>query len=232
MPQNRTKLYGGLVWILSGCALLTYGILGLTQTDMPGAEQLVALVQQADGTYLYLAAFVTILLEGLYFIGSFFPGSSLIILLAILAQTADNGQFLLLILTIFIGWTLAGALNIFGATYFSHLLQIQTTTNKTLRQDAELTWFPAFRSNTEVAQIAEGHSKRSVFLGSTIIKLYASAGVAVYALVLPFIIDIQELSNEEGFWGLGIIALVNFTIGGKKIYDALHKDPIEPINPQ
>jgi hypothetical protein len=219
MTQNKTKLYAGLVWILSGTALLIYGILGLTQTDMLGAEQLITFVNSADGIYLYLAAFISILLEGLYFIGSFFPGSSIVLLLAILAQTGGSLQFLLVIMTVFLGWTLAGVLNIFGATYFSHLFKIKTTTTDVIKQDAEITWFPAFRSNSEVAQITEGHSMRKVFLSSTLIKLYASAGVAVYALVLPFIINIQELSNEEGFIGLGIIALINFVVGGMKIYE-------------
>lgn len=217
MQQNPAKFYGGIVWLISGCALLIYGILGLTQPDMLGAEQLISFIQSADGVFLYFAVFTAILLEGLYFIGSFFPGTSIVLLLAILAQAGGSVEFLLVITIVFLGWALAGALNIIAATYFSHWLQTERATNATLQQDAEITWFPAFRSNAEVAQITEGHTMRKVFLSSTLIKLYACVGLIVYSLVLPMIIDIQNLSNEEGFIGLGIMALINFTIGGKKI---------------
>jgi len=121
MPKNKTKLYGAFVWILAGIALLSYGILGLTQTNIPGVEQLVAFVNGAQGGYLYAAAFVAIFLEGLYFIGSFFPGSSLVLLIAIVAQAGGLQQFLLIIGTIFIGWVIAGIVNIFGAKYFSNI---------------------------------------------------------------------------------------------------------------
>jgi len=217
MQQNPAKFYGGIVWLISGCALLIYGILGLTQPDMLGAEQLISFIQSADGVFLYFAVFTAILLEGLYFIGSFFPGTSIVLLLAILAQAGGSVEFLLVITIVFLGWALAGILNIIAAAYFSHWLQTEQATNATLQQDAEITWFPAFRSNAEVAQITEGHTMRKVFLSSTLIKLYACAGLIVYSLVLPMIIDIQNLSNEEGFIGLGIMALINFAVGGKKI---------------
>ena len=217
MQQNPAKFYGGIVWLISGCALLIYGILGLTQPDMLGAEQLISFIQSADGVFLYFAVFTAILLEGLYFIGSFFPGTSIVLLLAILAQAGGSVEFFLVIAIVFLGWALAGVFNIIAATYFSHWLQTKRATTATLQQDAEITWFPAFRSNAEVAQITEGHTMRKVFLSSTLIKLYACAGLIVYSLVLPMIIDIQNLSNEEGFIGLGIMALINFAVGGKKI---------------
>jgi hypothetical protein len=219
MQQNPAKFYGGIVWLVSGCALLIYGILGLTQPDMLGAEQLISFIQSAEGIYLYSAVFTAILLEGLYFIGSFFPGTSIVLLLSILAQSGGSIEFMFVIMLVFLGWTLAGAINILCAAYFSHLLKTHTPSTSPLQQDAEITWFPAFRSNAEVAQVTEGHKKSKVFLSSTLIKLYASAGLIVYSLVLPMIIDIQNLSNEEGFFGLGIIALINFTIGTKKILE-------------
>jgi len=121
---------------------------------------------------------------------------------------------------------MAGVVNIVGAKYLSHIFKLKTTTLEPMVNDAEITWFPAFRSNTEVAQITEGHSMRRVFFSSTKIKLYASAGAAVYALVIPFLIDIQALKNDEGFLGLGAIALINFIIGGKKIYDHTKQKPL------
>jgi len=76
-----------------------------------------------------------------------------------------------------------------------------------------------------VAQVTEGHSLRKVFISSTIIKFYASVGAAVYAILIPFIIDIQELENDQGFWGLAVIALINFVIGATKIYE-YYKNPV------
>ena len=93
--MKKNKIYGGIVWLMSGFALLTYGILGLTQTNIPGVEELVSFVNSANGIYLYLAAFISIFLEGLYFIGSFFPGTSFIILISIVAQTGGYLQFAL-----------------------------------------------------------------------------------------------------------------------------------------
>ena len=72
MQQDRSVIYGSVVWILSGLALISYACIGLTQTNIPGVEQLVDFVQSAEGNYIFLAAFIAILIEGLYFIGSVF----------------------------------------------------------------------------------------------------------------------------------------------------------------
>ena len=223
MKQNRAKLYGAFVWILAGAALLMYGILGLTQTNVPGVEQLVALVNNAQGNYIYLAAFVAIFFEGLYFIGSFFPGTSLVLLIAIVGQIGGLEQFMYIIATVFVGWVLAGAVNVLGAKYLSKTFKPSEQTLEKLEQNAEITWFPAFRANTEVAQVTEGHSMKKVFISSTIIKVYVSVGLAVYATIIPFFIDIQNVENDEGFWGLAVIALINFGIGGSKIYEYYKK---------
>lgn len=220
--MQKNKIYGGIVWLISGAALLLYGILGLTQTNIPGVEELISFVNSANGAYLYLGAFISIFIEGLYFIGSFFPGTSFVLLISIVAQTGGYLQFGLIMTTIFIGWTLAGITNILLAKYFSRPFNL-TANQEALENNAELTWFPAFRSNTEVAQITEGHSARKVFFSTTKIKLYASLGAAVYAMIIPLFIDLQALKNEDGFWGLAIIAGVNFVIGASKIYQANKK---------
>ena len=221
--MQKSKIYGGIVWLLSGVALLLYGIMGLTQSNVPGVEELVAFVNSANGFYLYLGAFISIFLEGLYFIGSFFPGTSFVLLISIVAQTGGTLQFLLIMGTIFVGWTLAGLTNIVLAKHFSGFIQKRPENNEKMENNAELTWFPAFRSNTEVAQITEGHSVRKVFLSSTKIKLFATVGAAVYAFIIPLFIDIQNMKNEDGFLGLAIIAGINFVIGGSKIYQELKK---------
>lgn len=223
MQKCSNKIYGGLVWIVSGLALLSYGILGLIQADIPGVQDIIAFVNSAEGMYLLVAAFVTIFIEGLYFLGSFFPGTSLVLLITILAQSGGYFTFAISIITVFIGWTLAGAVNILGARYFSSLVTITKLKAATLEQNAEITWFPAFRSNTEVAQVAEGHQPLQVFLSSTLIKLYASVGLGIYALVIPLFIDLQAVNNKQGFIGLAVLSFVNIGVGIYKIREANKK---------
>lgn len=218
MQKSGAKLHSGLVWIFSGCLLLAYGILGLTNTNVPGAEELVAFANSAEGNYLYLAAFVSVFIEGIYVLGSFFPGSSLVLLIAVISQAGGTGQFLGIIGTVYVGWLLAGLVNVFGAKYFFRTLHIDTNYLTKIEDNTELTWFPAFRANTEVAQIIEGHKISEVLLSSWRVKTYACVGAAAYALVIPFLIDIQNVSNKEGFLSLGIIAFINFNVGGYKIY--------------
>ncbi|MCK5354270.1 MAG: hypothetical protein KAJ63_04080 [Methyloprofundus sp.] len=181
-------------------------------------EELVAFINSAHGNWLYLAAFMAIFIEGLYIVGSFFPGSTMVLLIAILAQTGGIVQFSGVILTIYIGWLLAGLVNVFGAKYFAKTIHIDTHTLDKIIDNTGTTWFPAFRANTEVAQITEGHSVTEVLKSSLRVKTYASLGAAVYALIIPLILDIQNRTNEEGFWSLSIIAGISFAVGGYKIH--------------
>ncbi|MCA9354314.1 MAG: hypothetical protein KC877_02215 [Candidatus Kaiserbacteria bacterium] len=217
MKSNKDKLYSALVWIISGTALITYGALGLTKTNIPGVEQLVALISNAEGSFLFIAAFLAILVEGLYVIGSFFPGSTLVLFIAIFAQVGGAWQFAGTILMIYLGWLLAGIVNILGARYFSRSFLDKIEDLKPIEDNTGLTWFPAFRANTEVAQITEGHSMSSVFWSTWRVKTIASLGAAVYAFIVPMFIDFQDISNEEGFWSLSVIAMINFAVGGYKL---------------
>lgn len=215
--QNTASLYGGIVWLLAGAALLTYGGIGLTNTDVPGVADLVAFIHSAEGGYLYAAAFLSVFIEGLYFLGSFFPGTTLVLLIAIAAQTGGIEMFVGIMGTIYVGWLLAGICNIVLAKYFSRTLHLSPPQPEELDDNAGLTWFPAFRANTEVAQITEGHSVLSVLRSSIRVKTYTIIGASFYAFLIPFIVDLQNVDNEEGFWSLGIIALINFAVGGYKL---------------
>ena len=226
MRSYHSKLYGGLVWIFSGCLLLAYGALGLTGHDIPGAEDLVAFINAAQGPWLYLAAFVSIFIEGLYLLGSFFPGSSLVLLIAVVAQAGGPVQFLGIIFTIYIGWLLAGLVNVFGAKYFFKTLHIDVDSLDKIEDNTGTTWFPAFRANTEVAQVTEGHKLSEVLWSTFRVKSYACVGAAVYALIIPFLIDIQNVDNEEGFKSLAVIALISFAVGGYKLYEHKKHLPI------
>jgi hypothetical protein len=221
----NSKLYSGIVWIVSGLALLTYGTLGLTQTNIPGVENLVAFINSATGNYLYLAAFLAIFLEGMYVVGSVIPGTTFVLIVTILAQTGGIFKFLSIIFTIYIGWLLAGVFNVVFAKFLSSHLTL-TKQGDVPKETAEVTWFPAFRANTEVSQITEGYKPSTVLWSSFKIKSYASAGLILYSLVIPFFVDFGEMKNEEGFMGLAIIALINFGVGGHKIYQHRQQKPL------
>ncbi|MCB9814844.1 hypothetical protein H6784_05560 [Candidatus Nomurabacteria bacterium] len=212
------KLSSGFVWILSGLALLTYGFLGLTHHNVPGVEEFLTFVNSASSWHLYTAVFIAIFFEGLYFIGSFFPGTSFVLLITIISQSGGITHFLTTILTIFIGWSLAGIINVFGAKYFYKKFGFHSEILIKLDDQATTTWFPTFRANTEVALITEGHKPKEVIMSSLRVKMYACLGVIIYTLLIPVFIDIQQLKNEEGFGALGLIALISFTVGGIKIY--------------
>ena len=93
MPLSSTKR-AGTVWILSGSFLLIYSILGLLDIKIPGAEDLVAFMSRTSGWYVFAAAFTAILFEGLYLIGNFIPGSTLVLVTAILASSGGSLVFL------------------------------------------------------------------------------------------------------------------------------------------
>jgi len=218
---DKSTVHSGLVWILSGSALALYGFLGLMQVKVPGVEDAVAFFSSVDGVYLWLAACTAIFFEGLYFFGSFFPGTTLVVVIAILSQVGGLFVFLGTIASIFIGWCLAGVVNIVIARVY-HITVIQTPHNDghEVRDRMWTTWFPIFRANYEVSQIAEGGKPYEVFLSSVRVKFLVSLMLLGYTLVLPLFIDIHTLSNEEGFLSLAVIAGISFVVGIVKIKNA------------
>jgi hypothetical protein len=212
--RARTSLYSAAVWMLAGSSLLAYYVLGTSNTAIPGVEELVSYLSSVEGTYIYIAAFFAILIEGLYFVGSFFPGSTLVVLLALLSQYSGMTVFIGTVISIFIGWCLAGAINILATRlYVSRVSLPQESLNYEVRDRLWTTWFPAFRANYEVAQVVEGGSLMKVFLSSVRVKFFASVSIAVYALVIPFFVDLQDISNKEGYLSVLVVALISFIVG-------------------
>lgn len=216
--KQTTQIRSGLVWILSGLVLSAYGITGLLNQQIPGIEELVAFINAATGPWLYLAAFLAIFIEGLYVVGSVFPGTTLVLIMAILVQTTGSLTFLSIIATMYIGWLFAGVCNVFIARIFAK--KLAQTKPPIVKEDelAGITWFPAFRANMEVSQALEGHSIKTVLVSSLKIKSLATLGLIGYALVIPLLIDITQVSNEEGFMSISVFALINFGVGGYKIH--------------
>lgn len=215
---DRNKLYAGIVWILSALALAIYNIFLLTNTSVPGMEELVSFLVTIDTKYIYLAALISVFIEGLYFIGSFFPGASLILVLAVISQA--NSPITLLVTTalIFIGWSLAGIINIYSAkAYRSRIIKLQHSEDYEVKDRIWTTWFPAFRASYEVAQVTEGGKPIKVFISSLKVRFWASLFVGALALIIPFFIDIQEVSNEEGLMAIVVIIIINLWVGISKI---------------
>jgi hypothetical protein len=220
--KNNAGLYSALVWILAGVALVIYCILGLLNTTIPGFEELVTFLSEVEADHIYAVAFISIFIEGLYFVGSFFPGATLVVIVAILSQLSGTTVFIGTILSIFIGWCLVGAVNIFLAkTCFLKMTRIQEHTEYEVKDRLWTTWYPAFRANYEVAQITEGGNPMKVFLSSVRVKFWASIAAAMYVLIIPFFIDIEQVSNEEGFLSVAIIAVISFAVGFLKIREHL-----------
>lgn len=216
--QNKAQFYSALVWILAGVSLVIYSVLGLSNTAIPGVEQLVGSLSSVEGSYIFVAAFLAVFIEGLYFIGSFFPGTTLIIIITILSQVSGPAVFVGTIATIFVGWCLASVVNIFLAKTYQHkIAHLQEDTAYVVEDRLLTTWFPAFRANYEVAQIAEGGNALKVFLSSVRVKFFASLAAAIGLMVVPFFIDIHAISNEEGFTTVVVVALISFTVGAIKL---------------
>jgi hypothetical protein len=218
-PASETSRYGALVWIISGVALSVYGFLGFLHLGIPGVEELVTFLEKASGFYIYLAAFLAIFLEGLYFFGNFFPGSTIILILTILSQAGGPLVFIGTIATIFLGWCTAGVVNIIMARIYKTKMLTPTEHEVgAVRDNLLTTWFPAVRANYEVAQITEGGNPWHVLLSSIRVKFYASLVMLTGAFVLPYIIDIRSVDNQEGFLSIGLVALVFFAVGFYKLY--------------
>lgn len=216
--RNKAEFYSAIVWILAGASLVIYCLLGVYNTEIPGVEELVVFLSSVEGKYIYTAAFLSILIEGLYFVGSFFPGSTLVVIVAILSQLSGITVFLGTILSIFIGWCVAGALNIyFAKTYLQRFSHLQENKEYQVKDRPWTTWFPSFRANYEVAQITEGGNPVKVFFSSVRVKFWASIAAGIYVLIIPFFMDIKEVSNEEGFISVAVIALVSFVVGFVKL---------------
>ncbi len=216
--NSKRELNSAIVWIVAGAALVAYGIIGLFNVAIPGVEELVVAISSVDGTYILLAAFLAVFIEGLYVIGSFFPGSTLVVLLAILSQLAGPWMFAATIVTIFIGWCLAGAVNILLArSYRSRIALLSGESEYKIQDRFWTTWFPTFRANYEVAQVIDGGDPLKVFYSSVRVKLWASGVMALAALSIPLFIDVNELSNEEGFASLLVVAIISFVVGGMKL---------------
>jgi hypothetical protein len=210
--------YTALVWIVSALSLYTYCAMGFLNARIPGVEELVGFLSTADEKHVYLAGFLSVFIEGLYFVGSFFPGTTLIIVISILSQITGYAVFAGTILMIFIGWCLAGLVNIVIAKmYHLKIAKREEDVAFEVKDRLWTTWFPAFRANYEVAQISDGGNPIRVFISSVRVKFLVVLAIAGGALILPLFIDIHSVNNEEGFASVAVVATISLIVGIVKI---------------
>ncbi len=218
LNKNKNNLYSGLVWIVSSLALIAYGLLIYFNSSVPGMEELMNFLTSLDAKYIYIGAFVSVVIEGLYFVGSFFPGASLLIILAILSQSAGWTVFITTLLLVFIGWTIAGAINIFIAkTYRSKIMKLSHIEEYEVRDHVWTTWFPAFRSSHEVAQVAEGGHVGKVFISSLRVRFWATLFLGALALIVPLFFNIKNASDKDSYISITIVAAISMMVGIAKV---------------
>ncbi len=222
--KNQSYKYSGIVWLAAGVSLCVYGGMGLFGYKVPGVEELVTWLYEVEGHWIILAAFISILIEGLYFVGSFFPGATLVVLISVLSQLQSWTMFALTISAIFIGWVLAGVINILFTSAYCKLVKKSVDQNFEISDRTWVTWFPSFRANFEVAQIVSGGEPLKVFWSSVRVKIWGSLVAAMHVATLPFFIDVTAMSNEEGFLSVFIVALIMLTVGVVQIRKAKTTD--------
>lgn len=221
-PEKRSSL----VWLFSAGVLITYATLGLFGVGIPGVEELVSWLSTAKSWQFYVGGFLAILIEGLYVVGNFFPGTTLVLLLAMLSGIGGSvWQFWLTIGAIFLGWCLAGLINILVAHFSLARLPAGDQPEFKVKDNLWLTWYPAFRANYEVAQIAAGGNLWQVLMSALRVRFLASLGAAGVAWLLIQLIDLEEIDNEEGFMSVLAVAVVMVVVG---VYHWRQAKPTDP----
>ena len=216
--KDKNGLYAGIVWIISALALAVYGIMLLFNSQIPGIKEIVNFLSNIDDAYIYLTAFAIIFIEGLYFIGSFFPGASLVLILAIISGASGYVVFCATLFLIFLGWSIAGAVNIFLAKMYRHkIIKLQHSENFNIKDRVWTTWFPAFRSSYEVAQVIEGGRPLKIFISSLRVRFWATMFVGSLALLVPLVFNVHNLSNRESFVTIFIVFCISLFVGVRKI---------------
>ena len=217
---HRHILHAGIVWILSAVALAIYGTLTMLNTNVPGTEELIKFLTSIEGKYIYIAAFVSVFIEGLYFIGNFFPGASLVLILAALSGSVVSAVFLTTIFLIFLGWCLAGIVNIYLAkTYRAKIIKLEEREGYDVEDRVWTTWFPAFRASYEVAQVTEGGNPFKVFMSSLRVRIWASLFVGGVAFVIPIFFDISKTTDREGYISIIVVSIISLVVGIVKFRD-------------
>lgn len=227
MRHTEHHTRSGYVWVVSATALGIYALIGLSNVRVPGVEELLTLLDSASGWQFMAAGFVAILLEGLYVIGNFFPGTTTVLLLAVLSSVGSWWQFAGTILAIFLGWCVAGLLNIAFAYRLFRAGKPLPEHVFIVHDNIWLSWFPAFRANYEVSQIAAGGNVWQVVSSALRVRFFASLAAAGLAALVAALIDLTTIDNEEGFASILVIASIMLIVGWSELRLARQTQPAD-----
>lgn len=197
-----------IVWAISSFVFLLYGLCFLFEADFLAVDKVVKFIQEIDTSYIFAAAFITIFIESIYVIGTFFPGSSLVLMFAIIAAINNMSNFSLVIFAIFAGWTLSTLVNIL----IGKLGSTAGIVHNKAKENYWISWFPAFRATEEVAQISCGVKPIRVFISSFKIKFVTSLIMAGIAFALSKTADINNVSSEEGYLASFLACAICLTV--------------------
>lgn len=205
-----------MVWVVTGLFCLIYAIIGLLGFFMPvpGVADLIIFAERFNGWELMLIGAVAIFFEGIYGIGNLIPGSTLAILIAVVALAHSPLMFIWTISAIFVGWCCATVVNVYVTARLLPKQEIPTVDEVKQHDRVLTTWYPIFRSSYEVAQVVAGATPRKVIFSSIKVKFYTSLGAALYAVLLPKFVDIYSITNNEGFRLVLVIATICLAVGG------------------
>jgi len=119
---------------------------------------------------------------------------------------------------IFVGWCLAGVMNIYLAkAYRSKIIKLEEKEGYHVRDRVWTTWFPSFRASYEVAQVTEGGNPLKVFISSLRVKIWASLFFGGITFIIPLFFDISKTTDKEGYISVLAVALISLVVGIVKI---------------
>ena len=105
----------------------------------------------------------------------------------------------------------------FAKVYRNKIVKLAHCEDYHVKDRVWTTWFPAFRSSYEVAQVTEGGHPMKVFISSLRVKFWATLFVGSLALIIPFMLNINNLSDRENFLTISVVFCISFIVGFRKI---------------
>lgn len=210
----------GIVWIVGGFASIAYAVYGVF-FEAPGVVQLANFLASAEGSFMLVAVFIAILIEGIYIFGAFFPGSSIVVLLAIIGLGFDLLFFVAIIFCVYVGWVFSSLVNVILADVFRHRLLPHFNKIDDRRPHFAsnfVTWFPVFRANSEVARVISGSGWKTVFFQSVLFKLIVSMLMGLLLFFFGGLVDVNQIDNREGFLALFLVGVLSCGGGASKMW--------------
>ncbi len=222
--MNKNILHSGIIWIASGILFIIYEFLNIYfDLNIPGLKEIINLLNNSPDYLIFIISFLVMFIEGLYILGNFFPGSSIIITITSLSQYDGNGKFILIIFIIFLSWTSSGIINMWIAKKYKYILEKRYPPKKNkifmVKDNILGTWFPSFRSNYEVSQILEGGIFSEVLKSSLRVKFFISIIMGLISYSIAILWDVKKIDDNEGLIFTIFISIIMIIVGVKKIKD-------------